>query len=118
MSRRNRIPRRESALPGLVKIRVVCTDGGQHEQVSFGAVTVWPSAAGGWRVKADGLEYRGDEYTNLDAPSLTPQGRLGKTYPLRCRRCGRNVPLRADSLERIFAALAQSGKAKLDISLI
>ena len=111
-----RKPIAQSAVPGTVTIRVVCTDKGQHPDVSFGHVTAWQDGDG-WRVTVDGLNHRGDVFTDLE-PIHRDQipDRLHKTYPLECRRCGRNVPLRAETLDRVIAALAAAEKRTFDLS--
>lgn len=113
---RRRAPRKASSIPGQRLIRVVCTDQGQHSEVSFGSIAVWLESDG-WHVNVRDLRYRGDEFTDLsvlrrpEAP-----GRLNKTYPLKCKRCGRDRPLRMDTLERIGAALADADTLRLDLS--
>lgn len=114
---RRRAPRRPSSIPGHRRIRVVCTDRKQHPEVSFGSVGVWPEGDG-WRVNVRELRLRdGDEFVDmaaLDGPVLPD--RLRKTYTLRCRRCGRERPLRMDTLERIGAALSDADTLRLDLS--
>lgn len=113
MSRRRPGPE-PHPIPGYKKINVVCTDDGQHTAVSFGHIEVWPEGDG-WRVK-ERLNYRDDEYVDLGVLDHAPPPRLHKTYPLKCRRCGRNVPLRAETIERVFAALAALDTPTFDIS--
>jgi hypothetical protein len=119
MSRRNRQPKRESAIPGKVSIRVVCTDRGQHPEVRFGAIPVWP-IADGWHANTK-VGLRATEYVDLD-PLTTDVDhaltRLPRTYPFSCRRCRRNVPLRQDTLERLLHGLAADNQHTLDISAI
>lgn len=116
MSRRRPVPRTPSAVPGYRSIRVVCTDRGQHPEVSFGALGVWPEGDG-WHVDTNQLSFDGDEYVDLAALDGHPlPGRLHKTYPLRCPRCKRNVPLKRETIERIGAALATNDTAELDLS--
>ena len=119
MSRR-RTPKDPSALPGLVKVRVVCTDQGQHPEVSFGAVKAWPSAAGGWRAKVD-LNTRDQEFVDLaqTVPGQHPTpDRVHRTHRIRCRRCGRDVPLRQETVEGIGRDFGAAGKNTFDISLL
>jgi hypothetical protein len=116
MSRRRPSPPRTSAIPGHRRIRVVCTDRGQHPEVSFGTVAAWPEGSG-WHVYVDHLDHGEDEFVDMTAlgrPVLPD--RLKKTYPLRCRRCGRNVPLKQETLERVCAGLAAANTPKLDLS--
>ena len=110
-----RKPIAQSAVPGTVTIRVVCTDKGQHPDVGFGSADAW-QGGDGWHVMPN-LNHRGDPFVDLEPihRDQTPD-RLHKTYPLECRRCGRDVPLRAETLERVIAALAAAGKSNLDIS--
>ncbi len=121
MSRRRPIqkPPRSDA----TEIRVVCTDKGQHAELSFGHVVV-SKISNGWLVKPV-LQHRGDEYTEtVEVPDREPlpdpvrelADRLRKTYPVKCRRCGRDTPLRIDTLEKIFAAMAEADMLTLDIS--
>jgi hypothetical protein len=115
---RRRAPRTPSPIPGAKFIRVVCTDQGQHPEVSFGTVDVWPDGSGGWRVHVTRLSHRGDEFVDLAKPARPYGGafRVYKTYPLKCRRCRRNVPLKLETLERRCAKLAAADTPKFDIS--
>lgn len=118
VSRRRPPPQQWDAIPGYRKIRVVCTDRGQHPEVSFGSVDVWPEGEG-WHVALSGLNLGRDEYVDL-APveqDHYPE-RLHKTYPLKCRRCGRDRPLRAETLEKGCAELAAQDIPKFDISAL
>jgi len=105
-------------VPGVRKIRVVCTDRGQHPQVTFGTVAVWRDDAG-WRIRPNLV---GGEYVDLSTtePDYTgPQpDRLHKNYPLRCKRCGRDTPIRQDTLEKVCPRLAEADTLKFDISLM
>lgn len=116
---RRRAPHKPSSIPGQRRIDVVCTDRGQHPEVSFGSIAVWPDGDG-WRVNVRSLRYReGDEFVDmaaLDEPALPD--RLRKTYTLKCRRCGRDRPLRIDTLERIGTALADADTLRLDLSAL
>jgi hypothetical protein len=116
MSRR-RAPRTPSAIPRQRLIRIVCTDKDQHPEVSFGSITVWPHGDG-WRVNLRGLGHRqADEFVDMAAADRPdPPDRLPKTYTLKCRRCGRDRPLRMDTLERIGAAFADADTPRLDLS--
>lgn len=113
MSRRK--PPQRAGLGGTT-IRVVCTDKGQHAEVGFGSADAWQDSSG-WHVSLHGLDYRGDEYVDLE-PIHRDQipDRLHKTYPLECRRCGRDVPLRAETLERIIADFAAANMPVFDLS--
>lgn len=119
MSRRNRVPRRESAIPGNWQIKISCTDNKQHPEVTFGKVTVWPEGDG-WGVLVRGLSI--DEYSDIDSVIATVESgaaefkRIPKTWPIVCRRCGRNVPLKESTIERLCAALAKARRDTLDIS--
>ncbi|EFG79553.1 hypothetical protein HMPREF0591_0530 [Mycobacterium parascrofulaceum ATCC BAA-614] len=96
---------------------MVCTDKKQHPEVSFGSIAVWPEGDG-WKVNIRDLRYReGDEFVDIAAldGSELPD-RLRKTYTLKCRRCGRDRPLRMDTLERVGAALAAADTPRLDLS--
>lgn len=116
MSRRRPVPPTPSAIPGYRSIRVVCTDRGQHPEVSFGALGVWPEGDG-WHVNTSGLSFSGEEYVDLDALDRHPlPERLHKTYPLRCPRCKRNVPLKRETIEQVGAALAASNTTQLDLA--
>lgn len=106
-------------MPGSRKIRVVCSDKGQHAESSFGHCVAWPDGDE-WRVKLF-LDHRGDEYVDMGSIAAAERGdsaseQLSKTYPLECRRCGRNTPLRAETIKKIAAAFAADGKRKIDTS--
>ena len=130
MSRRNRRTRRESEVFGAKAIRIVCTDYGQHPEVSFGEGDVWPQpdeAGVGWDMIFDGVQV--EEWVNTEEYEMRGQDpvqafqdgtlvTMRKTYPFVCRRCRRNTPLRQDTLRQICAALASADTPKLDISLI
>lgn len=114
MSRR-RGPRDDPWIPGSKRISVVCTDAGQHPEVSFGHVVVWPED-GGWRMHGN-PHLKREEYVDLAALETYPlPQRVPKTYPLKCRRCGRNVPLKRETLERVCVGLAAADTPKFDIS--
>lgn len=118
MSRRRPNPPQPSVIPGHRRIRVVCTDRGQHPEVSFGTIDAWPEGTG-WHVFVDHLYHQGDEYvdrTALDGPVMPD--RLHKTYPLQCSRCGRNVPLKRTTLEKLCAGLVAADTLTLDLSHI
>lgn len=114
---RRRAPRAPSSIPGQRRIRVVCTDQGQHPEVSFGSIAVWPEGDA-WHVNVRDLRVRHeDEFVDMaaiDGPALPD--RLRKTYTLKCKRCGRDRPLRMDTLERVAAALADADTLHLDLS--
>ncbi|RDH75509.1 hypothetical protein DVS77_26275 [Mycolicibacterium moriokaense] len=96
---------------------MLCTDKGQHPEVSLGAIAVWPKCDG-WHVNVRDLRYRkDDEFVDMAAADRPdPPDRLHKTYTLRCKRCGRDRPLRMDTLQRIGAALAEADTLRLDLS--
>lgn len=117
---RRRAPRTPSSIPGHKLLRVVCTDKGQHPEVSFGDVSVWPDGHGGWSVQRN-PQLNMQEYVEIPADDQYPMPeplpeRLRRTYPLRCRRCRRNVPLKQETLERVCAELAAADTPKFDIS--
>lgn len=64
MSRRRRKP--HPSVPGAKVIRIVCTDRGQHSEVLFSRVDVWPddSVPGGWFVELPPAD--DDDYLDLD----------------------------------------------------
>ncbi len=100
---------------GAKKIRVVCSDKGQHAESSFGYVIVWQEADG-WRSKPflQHEEYVDTEPVESDVTGLPD--RLHRKYRFPCRRCRRNVPLRQETLEKICAVFAEADKRKIDIS--
>lgn len=122
MSRRKSLPAQHvSAIPGKVEIKVVCTDRGHHPAVSFGSVPAWPDGAG-WHVYTSGLAV--EEFTDVEGAVTRVVGgdtgveRAAKTWPLVCRRCGRNVPLKESTIQQLCYALADARHDTLDISAI
>lgn len=114
---RRRAPRTPSSIAGHRLIHLVCTDRQQHPEVSFGSIAVWPEGEG-WHVNVRNLRHRKDDefvdMTAIDGSDLPDRAR--KTYTLKCRRCGRDRPLRLDTLERIGAELADADTLRLDLS--
>jgi hypothetical protein len=128
VSRRSAKPR--PSVPGSKVIRIVCTDRGQHPEVLFEKVDVWPdeSIPEGWFVEPP--EPLGGEYTpphgvRDDITQLHEHDTAGPlwepiTYPpFKCSRCGREVPFKRETLMRACADLAASGASRrLDVSYV
>jgi hypothetical protein len=97
----------------------VCTDRGQHPESSFGVVPVWPGASG-WEAGNPRLtiEEYADVETSLADVLAGGEAQLSRTYPLRCRRCERNVPMRQSTLAGFAVRLAATESDTLDISFI
>lgn len=114
MSRRKPDPM-PPVVPGSKTIRVVCTDKGQHSEVSFGHVVVSP-LGDGWHVHL-ALNHRGREYVHMEEIGLTAD-RLARTYPLKCRRCGRDTPLLETTVKQVCAGLAAADTSTFDLSYL
>ena len=128
MSRRRTKPP-PPAVPGAKVIRVVCTDRGQHPEVLFRKVDVWPddSVPGGWFVEPpsdDDDDFYRPPPGVRDYISQTPADATGPTWepitydPFKCSRCGRNVPLKRETLISACTKLAARGESPLDVSYI
>jgi len=103
-------------------VKIVCTDQRQHPEVEFGHMTVWRNEDGSHGF--DWKNWAATEYVDHAAIDRAGWGlgpipeRTHKTQRFKCSRCGRDVPLRQETMERICAALADADTPRLDLSAI
>lgn len=106
MSRRRKPPE-DQVHPDQKSIRIVCTGRGDHREVSFGKLVVWPSesAPHGWWVM---LKYadEGPDDVSYCVPFVRAQ----------CDTCGRDHQMTPETVLEVFAGLAESNTLVLDIS--
>lgn len=127
MSRRRKSP---PTTRGVKKVRVVCSNNGQHAKRQFGHVVMSLDADGSWRLTrtSTSLTKRLLRHSQAESPPAEQSPieggvqvtiRIG-VYPrlaLQCSGCGRTALVRFDRLEGLCAELcAADDTPELDVS--
>ena len=92
------------------KLLLTCTDRGQHSTATLGSI----------RRLANGITLYVDDENARQTVKTRGQGETGSradggiTYRVRCKRCGRDKPIR---MENVFKIVAE-GFGQVDISIL